>query len=66
MSTPTITVNLDVKCLECDSPGATNCGICFACMTKAMSDKPMASAAGRGIQARLKEIKQLKTELGRR
>lgn len=66
MSTPTITIHMDAKCAECGKPGATDSGICFTCIPKAMKDKPMKSAAGRVIQGRFKEIKQLKTELGRR
>ena len=48
-----ITVNLDEKCAECRKGGATACGLCLGCATKAMDSKrAMKSPQGRQVQAR--------------
>lgn len=33
---PTITVNLDAKCRRCGKGGATQSGVCLACIAKAV------------------------------
>jgi hypothetical protein len=51
MSDVTITINMDEKCLECGSKGVTPpSGLCFKCITRAMSKKPMKSKAGKAYQ----------------
>lgn len=67
MSTPTVTIHLDAKCLECGKPGPADSGICLACTNKAIRGTPMKSAVGRAVQARWKDqLKELKANLGRR
>jgi len=52
-------VNIDMskKCLECGDLGATDSGICMKCAVKAIRNKPMKSAAGKAVQARMRQIK---------
>ncbi len=50
-----LNINMDAKCAECRKGGATPCGLCLACCTKAMSPKRvMKSPEGRALQERLK------------
>lgn len=53
---PTITVNMDKKCAECGKGGAADNGICLACTGKAISGKPMRSATGRAVAARVNDL----------
>ena len=52
---PTLTIDFDVPCKECGKGGATPCGLCLACATKAMSGKPMKSATGKAMQENWKK-----------
>ena len=52
--TRVIEIDLDKKCAECGRSGATPSGICLNCVGKAMADKPMKSAQGKAVQARIK------------
>ena len=52
MTNPTIIIDTDKKCAECGKGGAVASGICIACTSKVISNKPMKSAIGRAIQAR--------------
>lgn len=48
-----IHINMDSKCAECGSAGATPSGICMKCATKAMKpDAVMKSAHGKAVQSR--------------
>lgn len=33
---PTITINMDVKCIRCGKKGATPSGVCLKCISKAI------------------------------
>jgi hypothetical protein len=48
-----ITIDLDRKCAECGKGGAAPSGICLKCITKAMGEKPMKSAEGVAVRARI-------------
>jgi len=52
-----ITIDMDAKCVECKRPGATQCGLCLRCVTRAMQDKPMKSPQGIAMQARQARIR---------
>lgn len=52
--TRVLEIDCDKKCVECGKMGATPSGICLSCVTKAMDNKPMKSAAGKIVQARIK------------
>jgi hypothetical protein len=58
VETPTITINMDAKCDECRKPGRCGNGLCLTCMNKAMSGKPMKSAAGAIVAQRFHELRQ--------
>lgn len=49
---PTVTINLAKRCAECGQKGAAESGICLDCTTRAITQKPMKSAAGRVVQKR--------------
>lgn len=56
MADYTLTINMDAKCAECNKGGATACGLCMGCATKAMDPKrKMKSHAGRVVQARWRQ-----------
>jgi hypothetical protein len=50
--TMTITIDGDKKCGECGKGGATPCGLCLGCATKAIGDEPMKSAVGQAVRER--------------
>ena len=55
--TPTITIEMDKKCLECGKGGATDCGICLKCVTAAITGKKqMHTEAGKTVQKRFDKI----------
>ena len=50
---PTLTFDMDSPCAECRKPGATPCGLCMKCATKAMFEHgPLKSAEARGVRKR--------------
>jgi hypothetical protein len=50
-----LNINMDERCLECKKGGATPCGLCLSCVTKAMDPKrQMKSAMGRAMQDKLR------------
>ncbi len=53
--TVTIEIDMDKKCAECKKGGAVASGICLGCTAKAFRNKPMKSAIGRAVQARIRE-----------
>jgi hypothetical protein len=57
-SIPTITIDTDKKCAECGKGGAAGNGLCLACTTKALSNKPMRSAIGRAVQNRIRDMRR--------
>jgi hypothetical protein len=58
---PTFTVDLEKKCVDCNSGGAQPNGLCFGCISKAIQGKPMKTTAGRtiasAVRCRLNENK---------
>jgi hypothetical protein len=53
MTTFTINVNMDNKCVECGKGGATDSGLCLNCTCKALDPKRvMKSAIGKAVQQR--------------
>jgi hypothetical protein len=52
---PTITINLDAKCVECRKSGAAQSGICLSCTTRAIQGRAMKTDVGRAVAARFKE-----------
>lgn len=55
MSNVTLTIHMDHKCVECRKHGATPCGLCLICVSKAMDQKrKMKTAQGIAMQEKLK------------
>jgi hypothetical protein len=53
-----IDINMDAKCSECRKGGATPCGLCLGCVTKAMNPKHrMKSARGLAMQQKFQQFK---------
>jgi len=55
MAIPTVTIDMDKKCVECGKPGAAGSGICLGCSLKAIQGKPMRSQIGRAVQQRFRD-----------
>lgn len=48
-----LNIDMDKKCAECGKGGATGCGLCLKCCTKAMDfGRVMKSPQGRALQTR--------------
>lgn len=52
MAVREITVDGNKKCAECGKSGATENGLCLACILKAVDGKKMCSETGKAVQKR--------------
>ena len=57
MGNVVLNINMDAKCVECGKGGATGCGLCLKCCTKAMDmHRVMKTPQGRALQTRYNDV----------